>query len=209
MSVDLRNFVLNTNYSLDQIVAKDTATVVMPGSSSTYSMIYEYYSQYDHDMLVRGFYNGTEIGLYHYTDMLTVDYSAYIMGPTSDGKGIKISMNNNTQNSITFNFVFYFSLPPTFDGNFTPTIEPSDNFLFNTNKMYQHIYDQGNYDGSSITITHNLGYYPYCELWYKQGLFWVPANYNNVSMVTTTKTQATFSGTSVNPSLWRIFGNGK
>ena len=173
MSVDPRNFLMNTDYPIDKIIYLTSGSVTVNFSREV---------TIAHNLgfapLIFGIWSlNSDFSTSQEFDMMSSDlYSPnykYVSRIEADATNIYASFQNSEFTNVTFYYKI-FAFEPT---DVAETIKPTSsdtlttNMLLDTDLNYLKLHDSGIKVVSSApsTVTHNLGYLPTVMLWQEGG----------------------------------------
>lgn len=158
---DLRNFLLNTDAPIDKIIGSSTGSVSVPSNdfrevviNHGFSFTPLFYIKWSTSPTFNPSYES------QWFQPSSLPYSVY---GTSSSSDMRLSVSNYGGTVTIYYQVIYF-MPS--DINVSVPIVSLDNFQMNTDYNYTKIISEGRINGSSGTITHDLGYIPQVEAWY-------------------------------------------
>lgn len=97
-----------------------------------------------------------------------ISFNQVSLNGYADNTNIVLIPFNNTLSSVTFYYRIIYFMPSNIDVSNAQTQSSFDDFVINTDYNYTKIFSQGISSSSSVTIDHNLGYYPQVEVWYER-----------------------------------------
>lgn len=164
MAFNLRNFILNSNYPIDQVVGMKSGSLYMPANSSTAT------SSVAHGLPFTPLVIGTCSPSSTFTSNkdavmpLYVPQSFSTVHLRTNGTNIIAQGYNNTASAITYYWRAILLEPSDSNSEVPFTNELADTFQFNTDYNYSKLVKSGVVTSNS-TIDHNLGYLPQVMLW--------------------------------------------
>lgn len=166
--VDLRKFILHSDYSLDKIVAVKQGGPITVGSYASGS------ATFNHGLPEAPLCTVTWSESSDFTNtrdgMETMDrYDIPFVVPSSDGTNVTVYVTNNTGSTKNVYWRVIMYPQPGTQNDFKKPDVPN-RFYLDTRKNYFKIVKEGTTTGSAVY--HNLGYRPFVSAWYKN-------SYNN------------------------------
>jgi len=210
--VDARNFLLNSDYPMDQIVG------FMSGSMTVANGVLDSVDT-SHGLS----FTPLPVGSWSYQAAFdtsyptVVDYNGNGARPSvkvqANGSVLRVTVNNNTGSSKTIYWRVFFLLPSTVDPDVSSTALSSIPLTFNSDNNYTKLLSEG-YVTSTTTVSHGLGYRPQIAAWGQYGTGFVEevelsdarAPITEAIEVTTTDLIITMGGTYVGTH-YRIYGD--
>lgn len=197
---DARNFLLNTNYSMDKIAGYRTGSFKLVlsslGSYSGEVNLSHTHGVYPLCTLVWSFNSNFSPS---YTEASFIDINGVSIFCGSTTSSIKVSAFNLYSAATIYYKLFYF-VPDVANIDVTSTQSSFDNFVISTDYNYMKLHMAGSLTGTNVSVTHGLGYYPAVELWKVQNGRCYKVVYNDV-------TSTTIEGERLSTSTLNLFSN--
>lgn len=203
MTVDARNFLLNTDYPLDKIVYIHSGSFSATGGGGVGT-----YHSVVHDLP----FTPLMVGNWSTSSDFSITKEMFIPSYTeltgaycevaSDSSDFTIQAINYDSSPITVYYRVYGFMPSTSDETAAPTSSIADNFMLNTDYNYTKLYYNDCITAeTSTTITHNLGYRPQVMAWYQSGSQAKYLSSDFTHWVTTTDTTVVVHNSSTGASI--------
>jgi len=172
---DPRNFILNSEYPMNYVVAKYTAQIQADPNSSTYGAAF---GSFAHGLP----FTPLLLGFWSQWASFSTSYDIGVEAPTwsggqpefslagigADSSNIYYEVQANT--AITdFFFRLYALINPDYTGSITSTLDDSTVYKINSDFYYDKISAIGKMT-SAGTYNHALGFIPQCYLWGNQSV---------------------------------------
>jgi len=203
-----RNFLLNSDYPIDQVVYIRQASYTMgPGTDITIAHGLSFTPLV---MLQWSLNSDFSVAYEDNTGPFPGDYDFWGLVVTAEANSTNIILRCGGTASSTTVYVRIFGFQPS-DSNadVASTVSLGNKYIVNTDYNYMKLFLQGKTGsiaaGGSATITHNLGFYPHVLVWYETSGTITPSiampRYNCTAEITTSqlifRNEDTLGGSSI------------
>jgi hypothetical protein len=175
--VDLRNFLVNTDYPLDQIIYLDsgsfTATTSVLGTTVTIPHTLAFKPLMAVNWSLESDFSTTRES--NLPTFEGVDPYAIRIENKASSTNLVINAFNPTASDVTIYWRAYGFMPSNVNVDVAPTAILADNFVFNTDYNYPKLWFN-DIVSVSTTITHNFAYRPQVMAWSDDGTYTTQLN---------------------------------
>ena len=196
MTVDPRDFLLNTDYEMDQIIYCETGTITAGNANATAHNL-------SFTPLVFGvFATDADFTDTHPLTFTSQDGEQFTL--SADGTNINISYDNQDPTASVYYCVFGFE-PDGSTADTPATSQYAKSLVLNTDYNYCKLYAKGHVDGDQdTTVTHNLGYLPQIMAWTELNGYFAPITTSSIE-VTDTQINFNYAGAGYDNIHYRIY----
>lgn len=157
----LNDFLLNSDYPIEKIVGSVTGSFTRTNANYLTSEVVSHGLSYAPLYIMQ--WSTSPDFIPAYTEQLIGDGATPLLEAQTNSTSVILS-GYVPSGSVTFYYQVLFFMPPDVNVAAIPTESLYDDFVLNTDYNYPKIFQEGK-STSTITINHNLGYYPLAEYW--------------------------------------------
>lgn len=156
------DFLLTSDYPIDQIVGSRTGSISQATGNSTTTIAHGL--SFTPLVIAKWSLNSNFSTSYDEIGVSVLNNAT--LKVQSDATNLYLITGNNNPSAITIYYRLLYFLPPGSNATVTATTAALDKFFLNTGYNYTKIIKEGTLPGGIQVVTHSLGYYPQAEVWY-------------------------------------------